>query len=257
MIMNQHKKRISSSGTARTKNRSGAGLTQILLTMVTLVIILAVGAAFFLPAQRRARPAALRSQCKNNLKQIGLALHNYHEDQGAFPPAYTVDANGKPLHGWRTLILPYLDQKPLYDSIDLSKPWNDPANAEAYATHLSAYVCPSTDMPDGYTTYLALVGPDCAFQAAQPQQLRDMQDGTSNTVLVIDASPIAAVHWMDPTDSANDFFLNVTDGTVLSHAGGFHALLGDGTVRFLPETLPQETRRALSTIAGGEEIGEF
>ena len=76
--------------------------------------------ALMLPAQRRAREPARRSQCKNNLKQIGLALHNYHETYGAFPPAYTVDADGKRLHSWRTLILPYLDQAPLYDKIDFS-----------------------------------------------------------------------------------------------------------------------------------------
>ncbi len=56
----------------------------------------------------RGREAPRRTQCKNNLKQIGLAFHNYHDDHGVFPPAYTVDENGTRLHSWRTLILPYL-----------------------------------------------------------------------------------------------------------------------------------------------------
>ena len=73
-------------------------------------------------------------QCANNLKQIALALRNYESVYHALPPAYTVDAEGKPLHSWRTLILPYLEQQALYDKIDLSKPWDDPANKEAYET---------------------------------------------------------------------------------------------------------------------------
>jgi type II secretory pathway pseudopilin PulG len=253
-ISKRNRTQLNFNGASRAENRSGVGLLEIFLTIAILAILVAL----FLPMTRRnVRPAAERAQCKNNLKQIALALYNYEEAYGTLPPACTVDANGQPLHSWRTLILPYLDQKPLYETIDLSKPWNDPANAEAFSTHLSAYVCPSTDIPDCHTTYLALVGPECAFQPAQPRQFRDMTDGTSNIILVIDVAAADAVHWMDPTDSANQFFLNPVATTELSHTGGFQALLGDGTVRFLPEILPPETRQALSTIVGGEEIGAF
>ena len=60
----------------------------------------------------------------NNIRNITLALLNYADTHKAFPPAYTVDANGNRLHSWRTLLLPYLDQQSLYESIDFSKPWN-------------------------------------------------------------------------------------------------------------------------------------
>lgn len=253
--MKRHKQRLRSSGTARTKNRSGAGLAEIFLTVIILVVLVAL----FLPMIGRsgARPAAQRAQCKNNLKQIGLALHNYAEDQGALPPAYTVDANGKPLHSWRTLILPYLDQKALYESIDLSKPWNDTANAEAYKTTIQVYACPSADLPTGHTTCLALVGPERCFHPTRPRVFEDFLDGTSNTVCVIDASAAEAVHWMDPGGSANRFFLNFDDKTELSHTGGIQVLLCDGTVKFLSTAVPKQTRQALSTIAGEEKIGEF
>ena len=102
-----------------------------LIELLVVLLVLAVAVVLFFPPQRMAREAARRTQCKNNLKQIGLALHNYHDEYGAFPPAYTVDADGKPLHSWRTLLLPYLDQRPLYATIDLTKAWDDPANAEA------------------------------------------------------------------------------------------------------------------------------
>ena len=107
----------------------------------------------------RGRNAASRSQCKNNLKQIGLALHNYLDAYSVLPPAYTVDDAGRPLHSWRTLLLPYIDQQTLYNTIDLSKPWDDPVNATACKTSVPAYRCPSADIPADHTTYLAIVAP--------------------------------------------------------------------------------------------------
>lgn len=242
-----------SPGFTTGQTRSAAGLLEILVTIAIVAILIAL----FLPATRSAREPARRSQCKNNLKQIGLALYNYQEEHGALPPAYTVDENGKPLHSWRTLILPYLYQKPLYDSIDLSKPWNDPANAKAYATVLPAYACPSTELPESHTTYLALVGSECSFHPTEPRTFKDFADGKSSTAWVIDASMGEAVHWMDPRDSGNQFFLNFNDKSQLSHAGGIQVLLSDGSARFVSAQVRNETRRALLTIAGGESIGEF
>src|SRR4029453_12945484 len=73
-----------------------------------------IGVALLLPAVQQAREAARRTQCKNNLKQIGLALHNYADVYGSFPPAYIADETDKPMHSWRVLILPFLDQDQLY-----------------------------------------------------------------------------------------------------------------------------------------------
>ena len=131
-----------------------------LLSIVATVGILMLLIALLLPAIRSgAGPAARRAQCTNNLKQIALALHQYEQSHKALPPAYTVDASGRPLHSWRTLILPYLEQSSLYQTIDLSKPWNDPANAKAYNTPLSVFRCPEQVGPPNTTTYLAVVGP--------------------------------------------------------------------------------------------------
>ena len=88
--------------------------------------MLCVCAGLLLPAVQAAREAARRMSCSNNIKQIGLAMQNYHTAYGTLPPAYTVDAQGRPLHSWRTLILPFIEQQALYGEIDLSKPWNDP-----------------------------------------------------------------------------------------------------------------------------------
>src|SRR5206468_2619679 len=93
-------------------------------TLLAVLGVLALLICLMLPAVRTARPAAYRNQCHNNLKQIALALRNYEELYHALPPAYTTDSNGNALHSWRTLILPFLGERQLYESIDLAKPWD-------------------------------------------------------------------------------------------------------------------------------------
>ena len=130
----------SASHTSERNQRSALTVIELLVVLAVIGVLI----AFLMPATRTGREPARRTQCKNNLKQIGLALYSYHDTYHAFPPAYTVDADGKPLHSWRTLILPYSDQAPLYAKIDLSKPWDDPVNAEAYNTRTpNGYCCPS------------------------------------------------------------------------------------------------------------------
>ena len=102
-----------------------------------------------------------------------------------------VDADGKLLHSWRTLILPYLDQKPLYDSIDLSKPWDDPANATAYNTVVPVYRCPSAICPEKHTPYLANVASDGSFRAAERRKHSDSEvsDDPADALMFIEAGP--------------------------------------------------------------------
>src|SRR5215831_16651108 len=137
-------------------------LTSLAFRLVVLVGILLLLLALFLPNYRGGAPreSARRMQCYNNLRNIVIALHSYESTYGCLPPAYTVDANGKPLHSWRTLILPFIDQQPLYNQIDFSKPWDDPANRTASETRLKLYECPSSTAGKGHTTYLAVVAPN-------------------------------------------------------------------------------------------------
>lgn len=218
-------------------------------------IVLAI--AFFLPAQRGVREPGRRSQCKSYLKQIGLALHNYYDHYDAWPPAYTVDADGKPLHSWRTLLLPYLDQAPLYNMINFAKPWNAPENAHAYESRIPGYQCPSAIMPKTSTAYLAIVGNSCCFNPTQTRKFSEVTDGLSNTLAVIEVTPEQAVHWMSPLDAYEELVLAIEPHTKQSHTGGTHVLVANGAVRFLPGTTSASTRRALLTIAGGETIGDW
>jgi len=213
--------------------------------------------ALILPAVSRNRPTARRSQCKNNLRQIALALQNYEADYHALPPAYTVDTDGKPLHSWRTLMLPYLDQNPLYLTIDLSKPWDDPANAEACGRELPIYYCPSSTLPTGHTTYLASVASNGCLRLTEPRLLSEITDGLSETLMVIEVPPEQSVPWMSPRDADEAMVLSIGPESKLAHTGGTQAAMCDGTVRFLSITIPAATRRALISIAGGEKVGDF
>lgn len=251
--MNRNRKQRSPGLSVRkSRTRAGAGLTEVLVTVVILVLL----AALFLPSIRRGPEIAHRSQCRNNLKQIGLALRNYLDEYGTLPPAFTVDANGKPLHSWRTLILPYLDQKELYESIDLTRPWDDPANARASAATVPVYTCPAAETSSGHTTYKGLVGPEFALHSAQPRRLEDFQDGISKSLLVVDVSPAESVHWMNPGDSANQFLFSFNEDSELSHSGGIQVVFADGKTSFLLTQTIKERRRALATIAAGDYTGE-
>src|SRR5262245_60216991 len=82
-----------------------------LVELLVVLFVIAIIVGLLLPARRGSSGGGRRMYCSNNLKQIGLALHNYHDKYGALPPAYTVDEDGKPLHSWRTLILPFMEQQ--------------------------------------------------------------------------------------------------------------------------------------------------
>lgn len=199
---------------------------RVILGLVAIVIAI----AFLLPAQRGTREAPNRTQCLNNVKQILLALHNYREAHGTLPPAYTVDDEGNRLHSWRTLILPYLDQQELYDEINLTKPWDDPANAEARETVVYIYYCPSSPVELDETTYLAVIGPDGAFSGSDGKRWEDLPAGAANTIAIVDVSYQHSVHWMSPNDISVDELLAYDTETRLHHGKSLVCGFADGSV---------------------------
>jgi prepilin-type N-terminal cleavage/methylation domain-containing protein len=139
-----------------------------LIELLVVIAIIAVLIALLLPAVQAAREAARRAQCANNLKQIGLALHNYHDAVGAFPPGYLskpdpMGDNSGPGWGWAAMILPQIEQSALFSAINFTQPIEAPANATARLTKVNTYICPS----------------DAYFQP----QFTVVDDGTSNTTL--------------------------------------------------------------------------
>jgi prepilin-type N-terminal cleavage/methylation domain-containing protein/prepilin-type processing-associated H-X9-DG protein len=123
-----------------------------LIELLVVIAIIALLVGLLLPAVQKVRDAAARSQCTNNLKQIGLALQSYHDVNKQFPPGYTsgVTATGDdtgPGWGWAAYILPYMEQQPLFAQIALALPIEAPANAAARTTTVKPYVCPADAPP--------------------------------------------------------------------------------------------------------------
>ncbi len=153
---------------------------------------------------RPAREASTRSGCTNNEKQIALALHNYASaHKGAFPPATTTGKDGKPLLSWRVMILPYLEQDALFKEFHQDEPWDSPHNKALIARMPETYRCPLQAVRsarEGKTRYVGLRGAGTIFRGDQPVGLRDITDGTSNTIFYLDAGDDHAVTWSKPDD---------------------------------------------------------
>jgi hypothetical protein len=113
--------------------------------LMKLVLALACFFGWIAGESRRVRPAerARQVQCANDLKQIAMALHCYHQQYGMLPPAYLADATGRPMHSWRVLLLPFLEAQSLYDQYDFREPWNGPNNSKLLTKMPYFYSCPS------------------------------------------------------------------------------------------------------------------
>ena len=222
------------------------------LGVVMLLVML------MLPAIRTPGKAMQRAQCINNLKQISLALYNYESANGSLPPAYTVDSGGKPLHSWRTLILPYLEEEALYKSIDLTKSWDDPANAKAREIELGVYCCPANHCEKGHTTYLASAAPNGCFGAKEPRKLTDITDNHGETIAVMEVATDHAVHWMSPVDAGEALLLGrVDDLEKLAHPGGSNVAFVDGSVHFLQAKARPSDLQSVISINGNEKMYDF
>ncbi len=210
--------------------------------------------ALMLPAVQSSREAARRAQCLNNLKQIGLALHNYHSTFDSFPKQGITDKDGKPLLSWRVAILPYIEQQALYNKFHLDEPWDSEHNKALLNEMPKVFACPSrTNADPTKTHYQGFVGEGAFWDAEKPIGLVNITDGTSNTIAVVEAEN--AVPWTKPEDikfdPKNDKGLF---GAKSEHPGGFNALFGDGSVRFIKTSVAVDVFRALITRAGGEVI---
>ncbi|MHC5541623.1 DUF1559 family PulG-like putative transporter [Singulisphaera rosea] len=234
----------------------GIAITGIVLGGVSCTLVpIAVLIALLLPAVQAAREAARRAQCVNNLKQIGLALHNYESAYGQLPPAASTDRDGKPLLSWRVAILPFLEQQPLYNEFKLDEPWDSPHNQPLAARMPSTFRCPSVPMPEsdtsGLTEYQAIVGPGAFLDETTGTRFDSMTDGTANTLAIVESKGM--VVWTKPEDIPLD---NLAQSKVSSyHPGGNNSLFADGSVRFLKvPTMNPANFHALCTKNGGEVV---
>lgn len=202
--------------------------------------------------------------CQNNLRLIAFALQSYQRDHGCLPPAIVTDGQGKPMHSWRVLILPYLDQSTLYNSYNFQEPWDGPSNRQLIEGMPRCYVCPKgsqSRFAKFQTSYFAIVGPGLIFPGPdQSASLDAIPDGAAGTFLVVESQSLPVV-WTEPRDlDLSRMSLRVNDPDLPSisgqHTEGASLAYANGHVSSLPETTPTQAIRAGLTIDGGETIPE-
>jgi hypothetical protein len=199
------------------------------------------------------RTRALREAAIGNLRQIGLALHNYHDTMQGFPTAIP-DKTGKPGLSWRVAILPYIEQDNLYKLFKLDEPWDSPHNKPLLHKMPKVYAPPGTD-PTGWTFLRGFTGPGTWLPpqtGPRPKGIRitDIVDGTSNTALVAEAAD--PVIWTKPDEM--EFAPNKVPKVGGVFGTGTNFLLADGSVKFLPKDLDQRTLANLIQIADGNIV---
>ncbi|MBV9125549.1 MAG: DUF1559 domain-containing protein, partial [Planctomycetes bacterium] len=198
-------------------------------------------------------PNATDVQCVNNLKQIGLALYNYHDANRHFPAVANFDKDGKPLLSWRVQLLPYLEQQGLYNEFHQDEPWDSEHNKKLIDRMPAVFHCPAQkSLSRGKTTYLAPVGKGTMFTGkGDGLTIPYVTDGTSNTIFIVDADAEHAVPWTKPDDLTYDP-KKPQAGLSHAHQGLLPTLFVDGSVHYLRNTIDADNLRGLFTINGGE-----
>jgi len=200
-------------------------------------------------------PAAYQMQSRNNLKMLGLGAHSYHDvHKRTLPAGGTFDANGRAMHGWQTMLLPYVDGDAIFKKVDFTVPWNDARNAAAIQSEVSVFMNPAIfgSPPKGFAP--SHYAGNVQVLRAAPMNINDITDGTSNTLMMgevaQDFKPWAMP--MNCRDPANG--LNRPDG--FGHPYGKHVqlLFVDGTVRVIRPDISPTVLKALATPRGGEKF---
>src|SRR5262249_29037701 len=210
-------------------------------------------ASAYVATVAKAQQAAAINKSANNLKQIGLAMHNYHDAIGNFPPAAVCDKDGKPQLSWRVLILPYIEEEALYKEFKLDEPWDSDHNKKLIAKMPKVYAMPGKTKPGDTTTYYRVfVGNGAAFDWLMGGKIAGITDGTSNTIMCVTAAE--AVPWSKPDelDFDPDKDMGKLVGLVVN--GKAQVVMCDGSVRNLNKIPAKETLKALITKSGGEVV---
>lgn len=274
-----------------TKARKHRGFT--LIELLVVIAIIAILIALLLPAVQQAREAARRTECKNNLKQLGLAIHNYHDSFNTVPPGWIGSGVSAPNNfGWSIFLLPQIEQNNLYNSLNFNTAFGTtdtnlsailPAFRCASDTGSASYSGLSRSNYAGVIVYSAgNVSSSAAthgggsFGNVSKHNFRDYRDGMSQTIMLGERMSTGLINGLQRGTEAivagllagSEVVLvaSPTLGTPNSntygafssrHAGGGQFLLGDGSVRLISENINATTFNSICTTAGGETANDF
>ena len=189
--------------------------------------------------------ASVTVQSKNKMKQIALAMHNYHATFNRFPNAVSPEDNDQPLLSWRVQILPFLGEAELFNKFRMNEPWDSPNNLPLASQMPDIFRIPGSSLADGQTCYVTLRGVGTAFPTdGKAASMRDTIDGTSNTILVVEAAADRAVAWTRP-DDLNFDPASPRNGLFGMRSEGALVVLCDGSVRTIRNEVDDETIRRL------------
>jgi hypothetical protein len=234
----------------------------------TLLVVACAMMTCCLPTFQISLYRSRRVECLNNLKNISLACHNYLDTHGSFPPAYIADKSGKPMHSWRVLILPYLEEQRLFDQYDFNEPWDGPNNRKLISKVPYSYRCPGHRYVsnDKSPSYFAVVGPSTAWPGESAMKPVDFPDGMSNTVLLIEDNR-PQVAWTEPIDLSMDEALELVTSSEARfphghlhesffsvYSSGSNAVFADASGQYFDSRISKQTWARMLARNDGKKI---
>jgi hypothetical protein len=183
-----------------------------------------------------------------------LAVANYHEEFKCYPPPFLADADGRPMHSWRILLLPYLERNDVYKQYRFDEPWDGPNNRKLADQMPAQYTLHGCEKPGNVTTnYLRVVGDSTASPSGRSLNAGDIKDGVAHTLFIVENID-AGVHWMEPRDLSFDsmsFTISAPNG-ISSWLEPPAGVTLEGRVLSISPNMPPDAVKAAFTIAGAE-----
>ena len=207
------------------------------------------------PPIEEVRVRIQRNRSVTRLKRVGLAMHKYHDKHKSFPAVGSTDESGKLLLSWRVHVLPFLDQQELYRQFHLDEPWDSEHNRTLIEKMPETYRCPASKLrqKQGLSTYRVVSGEGTVFPGREAIPIREIRDGTSNTIMIVEVDDDHAGIWTKPEGLPFDP-QNPARGLGGQFDGRFHAAFCDGSVSFLQLPGDEENLRRMLLRADGETV---